>query len=238
MGPGPVGVDPRVLRAMSMPMLGQFDPAFTAYMNETMALTAPALPHPEPMVAAGRRHRARRHRGHPGVADLARRQGAGADLRPVRPSARRNRRALRRRGRHHRARMGHGVHAGRDRDRNQAAPAAAARGGARRHLDHDGAAARRDRRDVPASTTLLYSDATATLGGMHVASMRGSSMRSAPACRNACPARPARRRSRSTSAVAEIVKHRKHLEAGIKPAGLRRRQRAAHPVELFRSRAC
>lgn len=38
MGPGPVGVDPRVLRAMSMPMLGQFDPAFTAYMNETMEL--------------------------------------------------------------------------------------------------------------------------------------------------------------------------------------------------------
>ena len=33
MGPGPVGVDPRVLRALSMPMLGQFDPAFTAYMN-------------------------------------------------------------------------------------------------------------------------------------------------------------------------------------------------------------
>jgi (S)-ureidoglycine-glyoxylate aminotransferase len=38
MGPGPVGVDPRVLRAMSMPMLGQFDPAFTTYMNETMEL--------------------------------------------------------------------------------------------------------------------------------------------------------------------------------------------------------
>ncbi len=38
MGPGPVGVDPRVLRAMSMPMLGQFDPAFTVYMNETMEL--------------------------------------------------------------------------------------------------------------------------------------------------------------------------------------------------------
>jgi (S)-ureidoglycine---glyoxylate transaminase len=38
MGPGPVGVDPRVLRAMSMPMLGQFDPAFTAYMTDTMAL--------------------------------------------------------------------------------------------------------------------------------------------------------------------------------------------------------
>ena len=39
MGPGPVGVDPRVLRAMSMPVLGQFDPAFTAYMNDTMTLT-------------------------------------------------------------------------------------------------------------------------------------------------------------------------------------------------------
>jgi (S)-ureidoglycine---glyoxylate transaminase len=38
MGPGPVNCDPRVLRAMSMPMLGQFDPAFTAYMNEVMTL--------------------------------------------------------------------------------------------------------------------------------------------------------------------------------------------------------
>ena len=38
MGPGPVNVHPRVLRAMSMPMLGQFDPQFTQYMDETMAL--------------------------------------------------------------------------------------------------------------------------------------------------------------------------------------------------------
>lgn len=38
MGPGPVDADPRVLRAMSMPLLGQFDPAFTEYMNEVMAL--------------------------------------------------------------------------------------------------------------------------------------------------------------------------------------------------------
>ena len=57
--------------------------------------------------------------------------------------------ALRRQGRHHRARMGHGVHARRDRGRDQEASAARARGGAWRHLDHDGAAARRDRRDVP-----------------------------------------------------------------------------------------
>ncbi|MEM8949074.1 MAG: alanine--glyoxylate aminotransferase family protein [Pseudomonadota bacterium] len=38
MGPGPVDVYPRVLRAMSTPMLGQFDPEFTAYMNDVMAL--------------------------------------------------------------------------------------------------------------------------------------------------------------------------------------------------------
>ncbi|MCG8545288.1 MAG: alanine--glyoxylate aminotransferase family protein [Alphaproteobacteria bacterium] len=38
MGPGPVDVYPRVLRAMSSPMLGQFDPQFTEYMNEVMAL--------------------------------------------------------------------------------------------------------------------------------------------------------------------------------------------------------
>ncbi|WP_110928927.1 pyridoxal-phosphate-dependent aminotransferase family protein [Bacillus massiliglaciei] len=36
MTPGPVEVDPRVLRAMSTPILGQFDPAFTAIMNEVM----------------------------------------------------------------------------------------------------------------------------------------------------------------------------------------------------------
>ena len=38
MGPGPINADPRVLRAMSAQLLGQFDPAFTGYMNETMAL--------------------------------------------------------------------------------------------------------------------------------------------------------------------------------------------------------
>ena len=38
MGPGPVNVYPRVLRAMSMPLQGQFDPQFTAYMAQTMTL--------------------------------------------------------------------------------------------------------------------------------------------------------------------------------------------------------
>jgi (S)-ureidoglycine-glyoxylate aminotransferase len=38
MGPGPVDVYPRVLRAMSVPLQGQFDPQFTTYMNQVMAL--------------------------------------------------------------------------------------------------------------------------------------------------------------------------------------------------------
>jgi (S)-ureidoglycine-glyoxylate aminotransferase len=38
MGPGPVDAYPRVLRAMSAQLLGQFDPVFTGYMTETMAL--------------------------------------------------------------------------------------------------------------------------------------------------------------------------------------------------------
>lgn len=38
MGPGPVNAHPRVLRAMSADLLGQFDPEFTTYMNQVMAL--------------------------------------------------------------------------------------------------------------------------------------------------------------------------------------------------------
>lgn len=38
MGPGPVNAHPRVLRAMSADLLGQFDPEMTGYMNQVMAL--------------------------------------------------------------------------------------------------------------------------------------------------------------------------------------------------------
>ncbi|CAN5191751.1 alanine--glyoxylate aminotransferase family protein [soil metagenome] len=38
MGPGPINADPRVLRAMSAGLIGQYDPAMTAYMSETMEL--------------------------------------------------------------------------------------------------------------------------------------------------------------------------------------------------------
>lgn len=38
MGPGPITADPRVLRAMSAALVGQFDPAMTEYMAETQQL--------------------------------------------------------------------------------------------------------------------------------------------------------------------------------------------------------
>lgn len=38
MGPGPINAYPRVLRAMSAQLLGQFDPEFTDLMNDTMEL--------------------------------------------------------------------------------------------------------------------------------------------------------------------------------------------------------
>jgi len=41
MGPGPINAYPRVLRAMSADLLGQFDPEMTAFMNQVMALYRP-----------------------------------------------------------------------------------------------------------------------------------------------------------------------------------------------------
>jgi (S)-ureidoglycine---glyoxylate transaminase len=38
MGPGPINADPRVLRAMSTPLVGQYDPAMTGYMTQTQEL--------------------------------------------------------------------------------------------------------------------------------------------------------------------------------------------------------
>jgi (S)-ureidoglycine---glyoxylate transaminase len=38
MGPGPINADPRVLRVMSLPLLGQFDPVFREYMKQASEL--------------------------------------------------------------------------------------------------------------------------------------------------------------------------------------------------------
>jgi aspartate aminotransferase-like enzyme len=63
LGPGPSMADPRVLRAMATPLLGQFDPEFTVIMNEAMALcrfafqtdNARTFPVSRPAVAVWRR---------------------------------------------------------------------------------------------------------------------------------------------------------------------------------------
>lgn len=58
LGPGPSMADPRVLRAMATPLLGQFDPEFTGVMNEVMALArhafATANPRTFPVPGTGR----------------------------------------------------------------------------------------------------------------------------------------------------------------------------------------
>ena len=109
MGPGPINADPRVLRAMSAQLVGQYDPAMTGYMDETMDALPRGLPDRERADPPGRRHLPRRHRGRAGVADRAGRPRAGAGLRPLRPPAARDRRALRRRGARHRGAVGRGV---------------------------------------------------------------------------------------------------------------------------------
>jgi (S)-ureidoglycine---glyoxylate transaminase len=38
MGPGPINADPRVLRVMGLPLLGQFDPVFREYMKQAAEL--------------------------------------------------------------------------------------------------------------------------------------------------------------------------------------------------------
>src|ERR1700741_3522106 len=58
LGPGPTMADPRVLRAMSAPLLGQFDPELTAIMGEVVELSRLAFqttnPGPFPVPGPGR----------------------------------------------------------------------------------------------------------------------------------------------------------------------------------------
>ena len=122
MGPGPINADPRVLRAMSAQLLGQFDPQFREYMKEVSELYRGVFQTKNRWTLAHRRHRALGDRGGARLADRARRSSAGSGLRPLRTSQGGDRQALRRRSRPHRSRMGHGVHSGSTRDRDQEAP--------------------------------------------------------------------------------------------------------------------
>ena len=198
MGPGPVDVYPRVLRAMSVPLQGQFDPQFTGYMNQVMALyrgvfrtanhwtllidgtaragieacLASALaPGDKMLVPVFGRF------GHLKM-EIGRRLGAEVVAIDTE--------------------WGRGLRPGRDRSRDQAASAKNGRDQSRRHVHHHAAAARRDRRAVPPARR-------PALCRLHRLARRQSRSRwthgrstwRRPACRNACRARSGRRRSAS-----------------------------------------
>src|SRR6185437_2004893 len=219
MGPGPVGVDPRVLRAMAMPMLGQFDPAFTRYMGETMALyrrvfetanrwtfiidgTARAgieailvsllPPGGRVLVPIFGRF------GHL-LAEIA--QRCGAEVRTIEaewgtvfgPDA--IEAAIRRDA----PRVVAIVHG--DTSTTMAQP-----------LEEIGAICRRH--DV-----ILYADATATLGGMEVATDRWQVDAVSAGLQKCLSGPPGSAPISVNERVVEVVRRRRHVEAGIRPAG-------------------
>ena len=219
MGPGPVGVDPRVLRAMAMPMLGQFDPAFTRYMGETMALyrrvfqtenrwtfiidgTARAgieailvsllAPGERVLVPIFGRF------GHL-LAEIA--QRCGADVRTIEaewgtvfdPAA------IETAIRQHGPRVVAIVHG--DTSTTMAQP-----------LEEIGAICRRH--DV-----ILYADATATLGGMEVATDRWQVDAVSAGLQKCLSGPPGSAPISVNERVVEVVRRRRHVEAGIRPAG-------------------
>ncbi len=68
MGPGPINADPRVLRAMSAQLVGQYDPWMTGDHERDDGALPRGLPHRQRADVPGRRHLPRRHRGRAGVA--------------------------------------------------------------------------------------------------------------------------------------------------------------------------
>ncbi len=220
MGPGPVDADPRVLRAMSMPLLGQFDPAFTAYMNETMELyrrvyqtgnrwtmlidgTARAAietilvsliaPGDTVLVPVFGRF------GHL-LCEVARRAGATvhtveANWGTVVPLER-----IEAALKAHRPKLVACVHG--DTSTTMAQP-----------MDELGALCHR-------YDALLYTDATATLGGMDVAVDRWQVDAISAGLQKCLSGPPGSAPISFNDRVAEVANRRKHVEQGIKPDGL------------------
>ena len=113
MGPGPINADPRVLRAMSTQLIGQYDPAMTHYMNEVMELYRGVLRTENrwTLLIDGTSST-----GIEAILLSAIRPGTG--IRPLRPSAVRDRSPLSCRGAHYRSAVGRGVYPGSDRGRH------------------------------------------------------------------------------------------------------------------------
>ena len=227
MGPGPINADPRVLRAMSAQLLGQFDPQFRAYMKQTMALYRRVFETANEwtFVIDGTARAGDRSRD--GLRDRAGRPRARRELRPLRPAAHRNRAPRRRRCPRDRGRVGHGVHARADRGRRSETLRRARRRLPGRYLDHDAAAARRDRRDLPRATARCYkSTPPRRSAARRCGSMLGASISRPRGCRSVSAGRRAPRRSRSRGAAESDLPapaHRRGRAAGRLPA----RRRAA-----------
>jgi (S)-ureidoglycine-glyoxylate aminotransferase len=219
MGPGPVTADPRVLRALAMPLLGQFDPTFTRYMNEVMALlrqlfrtknrwaflvdgsaragieailVSTIVPGDRVLVPIFGRF------GHL-LAEIARRCGAevvtiatewGTVFPPERIIA-----AIA----EHRPRLVALVHG--DTSTTMAQP-----------LDGIGAACR-------ARDALLYVDATATLGGMNIAVDEWQIDAISAGLQKCLSGPPGSAPITFNERVKQLVLERKHIEAGIAPPG-------------------
>ena len=237
MGPGPVDVYPRVLRAMSVALQGQFDPQFTAYMTETMALYRQVF-------------RTANHwtflidgTARAGIEAClasiagAGRQDAGADLRALRPSQGGDRPAARRRRRL---------------DRDASGAACSRRARSRPPSGSIGRACWRSATATPPPPccsrsaeigalcrkhdVLLYVDCTASLGG-NPFEMDAWQIDIASAGLQKCLSGPPGSSPISFSdRVAEVVNAPQACRAGHQDAGDGGGQRPHHPLQLFRSR--
>ena len=108
LGPGPSDVNPRVLRAMSTPLVGHLDPSFVALMEDVKELLRQTFRTEEPPDLPAVRDRQRRHGGGAGQPARAGRPRRDLRERRVRRAPRRDRAALRRRGDHRRGAVGRG----------------------------------------------------------------------------------------------------------------------------------
>ena len=192
MGPGPINADPRVLRAMSAQLIGQFDPQFRVYMKETMELYRRVLETRNrwTFLIDGTARCGDRVRD--GLGGRARRPRAGARVRPLRTTEGGDRAPRRRRPARRGGGVGHRVLARAGRGGGEGVPAEARRHLPGRHLDHDGAAARGDRQDLPPP--------------------RGD----APGRRDGDPRRHAARRGR----LGDRLRHGRPAEVPRRPVGL------------------
>ncbi len=219
MGPGPVNCEPRVLRAKSTPMLGQFDPVFTGYMNETMAalrrlfvtknrwsllvdgsaragieaiLVSLIAPGDRVLVPIFGRF------GHL-LAEIAARSGATVSTIETEWGSVFTPEQIETAIRQHRPRLLALVHG--DTSTTMAQP-----------LDAIGEICRRH--DV-----LLYVDATATLGGAEVAVDQWQIDAASAGLQKCLSGPPGSAPITFNERVIEVVNRRKHVEAGVRPPG-------------------